>query len=182
MTRHRLLLGLVVITFSLLSSIPASAQALSYSGFLAGGRGGANNPLLDSKWMIGAGYEGRIGFGGLELGLRSSASYSRFEADVGAYVDSVGATSGSLTDDGGEASVTQTGIDGVVGLRLGRSVGVYGFYGMHWFHDSRTGFTLETDEGPYEFSTRVESNLGTMRGFGAELRIPSAGGGFFGEW
>lgn len=174
--------ALAALALAVSLAAPVHAQLAGGSEvFIAGGRGGGDSRLLDSQWHLSGGYEtGFASSGGIEIRLRGIASYTNFNADIGAYVDSVGATSGERVEGKGGGSVGETGIDGIVGLRAG-SVTIYGFYGFHYFRDFREPLTLQTDQGEFEFSTRRFNEFGTMRGWGVRLRAGDAGA-FYAEW
>lgn len=147
-------------------------------GFLSVGRGGSSSELLDPQLTVAGGYEMHLDvFGGLQLGVRASGGYSRFKPDVGAYVDSVGAQTG--TRQGGETTVMNTGFDGLVGYRFG-SLALYGYWGFHYFRDTREEMTLSTDQGDYDFTFRRRTDFGETRGYGVAW-VLSGGQGIFAE-
>ncbi|HEX5724455.1 MAG TPA: hypothetical protein VFX98_03265 [Longimicrobiaceae bacterium] len=168
------------------SATPALAQygdRHSYQywggGFLSVGRGGSNSELLDPKLAVAGGYEAHFGGrSGPQFGVRASGGYARFDPDVEAYVDSVGAQSGSRR--GGETTVYDTGADGLLGWRFG-NLAVYGYWGLHYFRDTHREMTLSTDAGDYEFTFRRRTDFGETKGYGVAL-LTSGGQGLYAEW
>lgn len=167
--------GLLVV--ALLLATTARAQNTRY-GFIAAGRGATPDRLLDSRLTVVAGYEQHFGGrSGAQIGLRSMAGYTRFALDQAAYLDSVQLEDGHV--DGGEASRSDSGIDGLLGYRAGPVEG-YGWYGIHLYRDLRQNVTVN---GTTERSRRYRHgrmDFGKSVGGGARLLAP--GGSLFAEW
>jgi hypothetical protein len=171
--------AVLLLAILLLAGARAQAQSGFYGGFVGGGRGGTDNPLLDPKWTVAFGYQTLFGVGGgVQVGVRSSLGYSRFRPDVEAFVDSVGATTGEA--DGGTTTITNTGVDLVLGVRL-RRVALYGYHGIHYFRDHWDPMTLETDRGDFEFSSENRNDFGSMWGAGVFFDLFN-GQGLYAEW
>jgi hypothetical protein len=174
MKRIALLLAVLALTIA----STADAHAQRRFGFVAGGRGGSDSPLLEPEWSLATGYEARnSSLGGFQVGLRSILAYSQFKADAGGYADSLNAE-GAL--EGGGSTVTETGVDGILGVRLGGITG-YGFYGFHYIRDRRDAATFTAGSNETEFSGRTVADFGTSRGWGVELDLAGRSGAFA-EW
>lgn len=172
-------LPLLVVLLSLAGARAASAQGLCQTGFVAGGRGGSDSRLLSPSYTVAAGYGTSTGCGGgVELGVRTSGSLSRFSPDLRAHLDSAGASSGRI--DGGRVTVTDIGADVLAGVRRGR-IGVHAFAGLHWYGERAKEKLLRTDQGELAFRSRVRSALGPAYGGGVSFwLIPT--GGVSAEW
>jgi len=157
----------------------ADAQYLRY-GFIGGGPGGApDEAYLDPQFTLVLGFQARFGPPvGINVGLRTITEYSRFEPDQRALLDSLGVGSGSV--EGGSATVIGTGIDGVVSYDTG-FLGGYGWYGIHYYNESRSDAVITTPTGTHTVDTRNRSDLGPSYGAGLNLHI-SRRASVFGEW
>lgn len=174
--RRAIILALLAATAG---AAPAGAQYVWTGGHLGGGRGGVESRLLDARFTIAGGYDFRIGDpSGLSLGVRAVGAYSRFDPNVEAYLDSLGASTGSRQ--GGSATTSESGLDFVAQYRVG-PVGVHGFYGVHYYIDTAREMTLNTDQGDYTFHFRYRDDFGDTRGFGVSLHLMN-GQGIYGEW
>lgn len=168
--------GLLVIAAMLLAA-PVQAQNARL-GFISVGRGETPDRLLESRLTVVAGYEQHFGGpSGLQIGLRSMAGYTRFALDTAAYLDSVQVEDGHV--DGGEASRSESGIDGLLGYRAGPVEG-YGWYGVHLYRDLRQSITLNGTTERSRGYRRGRIDFGKSVGGGARLHAP--GGSVFAEW
>ena len=172
-------IALLFAILTLATSIAAEAQT-GRRGFIAGGRGGSDSPLLKPEWSVATGLEQRLGGErGIQIGLRTVYAYSKFSADAEGYADSLNIDEAEVT--GGEGRVTETGIDGVVGWQFG-ALGVYGFYGMHYVRERRDEAVVPVGTGERGFNARAVSDYDTSRGYGATLRFgPRGRSGLFVE-
>lgn len=157
----------------------ADAQYLRY-GFIGGGPGGApDEAYLDPQFTLVLGFQARFGPPvGINVGLRTITEYSRFEPDQRALLDSLGVGSGSV--EGGSATVIGTGIDGVVSYDTG-FLGGYGWYGIHYYNESRSDAAITTPSGTFTSATQNRADLGPSYGAGLSFHLgPRAA--VFGEW
>lgn len=168
--------GFLVMAAMLLAA-PAQGQSTRL-GFIAAGRGDTQDRLLDSRLTVVAGYEQHFGgASGPQIGLRSMAGYTRFALDEAAYLDSVQVEDGHV--DGGEASRSDSGIDGLLGYRAGPVEG-YGWYGVHLYRDLRENVTVNGTTERTRGRRRGRLDFGKSVGGGARLNVP--GGSLFAEW
>jgi hypothetical protein len=162
-----------------LSRGPAAAQYQRW-GFIAAGPGGApQERYLDAQFTLAGGFVAHFGPPvGVNAGIRSITVYSRLKPDVSALVDSVGAASGDV--EGGQATVTEVGLDGVAGYDTG-ALGGYGWYGIHYFNESRSDAVITTPGGTFTSGARSRADLGPSYGAGLQFHLgPRAA--VFGEW
>ena len=158
---------------------PAAAQ-YQRLGFLAAGPGGApEEAYLNGQFTIAGGFIARFGPPvGLNVGIRSISGYSRFTADEAALLDSLGVTSGEV--EGGHATVTEVGLDLMAGYDTG-ALGGYGWYGIHYYNESRSDAVVTTPGGTFTSDTRNRADLGPSYGAGLQFHLgPRAA--VFGEW
>jgi hypothetical protein len=157
----------------------ADAQYLRY-GFIGGGPGGApDETYLSPQFTLALGFQARWGPPvGINVGLRTITEYSRFKADGRALLDSLGVGSGSV--EGGSATVIGTGIDGVVSYDTG-FLGGYGWYGIHYYNESRSDAVITTPGGTHTLDTRNRDDLNPSYGAGLTLHV-SRRASLFGEW
>ncbi|HEX6747480.1 MAG TPA: hypothetical protein VF092_09355 [Longimicrobium sp.] len=158
---------------------PAAAQ-YQRLGFLAAGPGGApEEAYLDGQFTIAGGFIARFGPPvGLSVGIRSISGYSRFSADEAALLDSLGISSGEV--EGGHATVTEVGLDLMAGYDTG-ALGGYGWYGIHYYNESRSDAEITTPSGTFTTQQRDRADLGPSYGAGLLFHVgPRAA--VFGEW
>lgn len=169
----------IALTVAVLSAAPADAQYLRY-GFIGGGPGGApDEAYLDPQFTLVLGFQARFGPPvGINVGLRTITEYSRFTPDRAALLDSLGVGSGSV--EGGSATVYGTGIDGLVTYDTG-FLGGYGWYGIHYYNESRGDAVITTPGGTDTVDTRNRGDLGPSYGAGLNLHV-SRRVSAFGEW
>jgi hypothetical protein len=170
---------LVAVAAAVLSAPPAHAQYLRY-GFLGVGIGGApDETYLDPQFTLTGGFHARWGPPvGINIGIRTITSYARFKPDTRALLDSLGASSGDV--EGGHATVHDTGLDGLVTYDTG-VLGGYGWYGIHWYNESRSDAEITTPGGTVRTPARNRSDLGPNYGVGLNLHI-SRRASVFAEW
>jgi hypothetical protein len=172
---------LPLIVAVVLAAIPASAAAqYQRVGFLSAGVGGApQEKYLDAQLTLAGGFVARFGPPvGVNLGIRSITAYSRLKANVPALLDSLGATSGDVQ--GGHATESEVGLDGMVGYDTG-ALGGYGWYGIHYYNESRSDVVITTPDGTATGNARSQSDLGPSYGAGLQFHVgPRAA--VFGEW
>ncbi|HYH80920.1 MAG TPA: hypothetical protein VEX86_14055 [Longimicrobium sp.] len=172
-------MNLLALCAILLAAGRADAQYLRF-GFIGAGVGGApDETYLDPRFTLAGGFVARFGPPvGINIGLRTITVYSRFEPDTRAYLDSLNAQSGSI--EGGSATLTETGIDGVVGYDTG-TLGGYGWYGIHYDNESRSDAVITTPGGTHRDNTRNRGDLGPSYGAGLTFHL-SPRVSLFGEW
>ncbi|HEX9937871.1 MAG TPA: hypothetical protein VGB15_12140 [Longimicrobium sp.] len=175
----RSLYTVLAVCAAALTAAPAHAQYLRY-GFLAVGIGGApDEAYLDPQFTLSGGFVARWGPPvGINVGIRTITSYARFKPDTRALLDSLNAPSGSI--EGGQATVHDTGIDGVVSYDTG-VLGGYGWYGIHYYNESRSDAEITTPGGTHRTSTRNRTDLGPSYGAGLNLHV-SRRASVFAEW
>ncbi|HEX8243531.1 MAG TPA: hypothetical protein VF541_08550 [Longimicrobium sp.] len=158
---------------------PAAAQYQRW-GFIAAGPGGApQEGYLDAQFTLAGGFVARFGPPvGVNVGIRSITAYSRLKPDVSALLDSVGAASGEV--EGGHATVSEVGLDGVAGYDTG-ALGGYGWYGIHYYNESRSDAVITTPGGTHTTDARNRADLGPSYGAGLLFHLrPRVA--IFGEW
>jgi hypothetical protein len=173
--------------FTLLAAFVALATAdgrarAQYTrlGFIGAGPGGApDEAYLNRQFTLAGGFIARFGPPvGVQLGLRTITVYSRFNPDERALLDSLGVASGTI--EGGSATVTETGVDGVVSYDTG-VLGGYGWYGIHYYNERRSDTEITTPSGTHQLGTRGRADLGPSYGAGLNVHI-SPRASLFGEW
>lgn len=162
-----------------LAAAPAHAQYLRY-GFLGAGIGGApDEAYLDPQFTLSGGFQARWGpLVGINVGIRTITSYARFKPGTRAIFDSLGVSSGSV--EGGQATVHDTGVDGIVSYDTG-VLGGYGWYGIHYYNESRADAEITTPGGTLRTDTRNRNDLGPNYGVGLNLHV-SRRASVFAEW
>ncbi|HEU4558055.1 MAG TPA: hypothetical protein VFS20_09405 [Longimicrobium sp.] len=175
----RSLFILVAIAVAAVAPRSVHAQYLRY-GFLGVGIGGApDEAYLDPQFTLSGGFQARWGpLVGINIGIRTITSYARLKPDTGALLDSLGVQSGDV--EGGQATVHDTGIDGLVSYDTG-VLGGYGWYGIHYYNESRSDAEITTPGGTIRTQTRNRSDLGPNYGVGLNLHI-SRRASVFAEW
>lgn len=170
---------LLTLAAAVLGAGRAEAQYFRY-GFIGAGTGGApDEAYLDPQFTLVLGFQARWGPPvGINVGLRTITEYSRFEADRGALLDSLGVGSGSV--EGGSATAYGTGIDALVSYDTG-VLGGYGWYGIHYYNESRSDAVITTPTGTHTVDTRNRGDLGPSYGAGLNLHV-SRRASVFGEW
>lgn len=170
---------LIAVAVAALSAPPAHAQYLRY-GFLGVGIGGApDEAYLEPQFTLSGGFQARWGpLVGINIGIRTITSYARFKPDTRALLDSLCVSSGDV--EGGHATVHDTGIDGLVSYDTG-VLGGYGWYGIHYYNESRSDAEITTPGGTIRTPTRNRNDLGPNYGVGLNLHI-SRRASVFAEW
>ena len=179
MKMYRRAVVLIALVAPAMFAAPARAQ-YQRLGFIAAGPGGApQEGYLDAQFTVAGGFVARFGPPvGVNVGIRSITAYSRLKPDVGALLDSVGATSGDV--EGGHATVSEVGLDGVAGYDTG-ALGGYGWYGIHYYNESRSDVVITTPTGTHTTGTRNRTDLGPSYGAGLHFHL-SRRASVFGEW
>ncbi|HSU17613.1 hypothetical protein [Longimicrobium sp.] len=170
---------LLFLSLALLVAAPARAQ-YQRLGFVSAGVGGApQEAYLDAQFTIAAGFIARFGPPvGVSVGVRSITAYSRLRPDESALLDSLGAASGEV--EGGSATVSEVGLDLMAGYDTG-ALGGYGWYGIHYYNESRSDAVITTPGGTFQSDVRNRADLGPSYGAGVQWRIvPRAA--VFAEW
>ena len=170
---------LVTLAAVVVAATPAHGQYLRY-GFIGGGPGGApDETYLDPQFTLAFGFQARFGPPvGINVGLRTLTAYSRFKPNTAALLDSLNAPSGSI--EGGSATLIDTGIDGVVSYDTG-FLGGYGWYGIHYYNETRSDAVVTTPAGTHTVGTGNRGDLGPSYGAGLNLHV-SRRASLFGEW
>lgn len=178
-SRHSfpLLHALAVAAFAFATPAAAQYQRL---GFVSVGAGGApQEAFLDAQLTVAAGFIARFGPPvGVSVGIRSITAYSRLEADEGALLDSLGVSSGEV--EGGSATVSEVGLELMAGYDTGM-LGGYGWYGIHYYNESRSDAEITTPGGTLRTDARNRADLGPSYGAGLQWRIGRRAA-VFGEW
>jgi len=176
----RPLLAIVLVTAGLAGTADRAAAQYTRLGFIGAGPAGApDEAYLDPQFTLAGGFVARWGPPvGITIGLRTLTAYSRFTANEGALLDSLGVTSGSV--EGGSATVTETGVDGVVAYDTG-VLGGYGWYGIHYYNERRGDAVITTPGGEHSVGERSRGDLGPSYGAGLNVHV-SRRASVFGEW
>lgn len=173
--------SIIPLLLCFLSLATAGAVHAQYArlGFIAAGPGGADETYLDPQFTLSGGFIARWGPPvGVTIGIRTITAYSRFTADDRALLDSLGVQSGSV--EGGSATVTETGFDAIAAYDTG-VLGGYGWYGIHYYNESRSDAEITTPSGTVSFDSRSRGDLGPSYGAGLNVHV-SRRASLFGEW
>lgn len=174
----RSILSILSCFFALMTAGAAQAQ-YARLGFIAAGPGGADETYLNPQFTLAGGFIARWGPPvGVTVGIRTITAYSRFTADDRALLDSLGVQSGSV--EGGSATVTETGFDAIAAYDTG-VLGGYGWYGIHYYNESRSDAEITTPSGSRTVDSRSRGDLGPSFGAGLTVHL-SRRASLFGEW
>lgn len=170
---HRTAILVVVPLLALLAAPPAAAQ-VARGGFVSYAADGGGTALAEGRfaWHVGYTVE-ETSQGGLHIGARYLVGMHLLRANPEAYRERYG--EGTL--EGGGGSLTDTGADVEVGVKLG-PLRPYAFTGYHYYRQSSDAATITRGADTVEVPFRRHQGFSRASGYGAVLLLTGSSGVF----